>query len=242
MKKGLSEIVLVLDRSGSMSSTKSDAEGGLREFIAKQRLIPGQCDVTFWRFDSDIECVFDKKPIERVEDGELKLEPRGSTALLEAMDRAIDAVGHRLSLTMPDERPEHVYFLTITDGEENASWPNRRDVYLDAITRFPYNPLASRETFEQKKTALFNKIKRQQEQYKWEFVFIGANQDAIATAASMNIAPQYSLSYSGDRIGTMNAYASLTNNVTRGRMTGETLCFTQEERKSSMESDATGTK
>jgi uncharacterized protein YegL len=210
VKKGLTEIVLVLDRSGSMSSTKSDAEGGLREFIRKQKLVPGQCDVTFYRFDNEIERVFDKKPIERVEEAELRLDPRGSTALLDAMGQAIDEVGKRLKDTPEDERPEKVYVVTITDGQENCS---RKHSY----------------------SMLSYEIERQTKRYKWEFVFIGANQDAIATAAKMNILPQYTLSYEASKIGTQNVYASLTSNITRARTGLGDVQFSAEDRTKAME-------
>lgn len=208
MKKGLTEVVLVLDRSGSMSSTKSDAEGGLREFIAKQRVLPGECDVTFYRFDDQIERVFDKKPIQRVEEADLRLEPRGSTALLDAMCRAIDEVGQRLSNTSENERPEKVFVVTITDGYENAS-------------RHRYSDVADR-------------IKRQREQYQWEFLFIGSNQDAIATADKLNIMPQYSLSYAPNKVGTVNAYQAMANSVSFTRTTGGAYAFTEDERNKAM--------
>jgi hypothetical protein len=209
VKKGLSEIVLVLDRSGSMTTTKGDAEYGLREFIRKQRVLPGECLLTFYRFDDQIERVFEAKPLWSVEDSELRLEPRGSTALLDAMSRAIEEVGDRLSRRADYDRPEHVYVVTITDGYENASITSKK--------------------------AVFDKIAHQRDKYQWEFVFIGANQDAIASAAQLGISPQYSLNYSGTGIGTQHAYAALHNTVKRGRTTGEVLCFTQEERTSAAE-------
>jgi len=208
VKKGLTEVVLVLDRSGSMSSTKSDAEGGLREFIAKQRALTGECDVTFYRFDDEIERVFDKKPIQRVENAELVLEPRGSTALLDAMCKAIDEVGKRLSETSENERPEKVFVVTITDGYENAS----KHRYTDVAER----------------------ITRQRDRYQWDFIFIGSNQDAIATADKLNIMPQYSISYAPNRWGTVNAYAALNNAVSYTRTTGETYAFTDDERAKAM--------
>lgn len=209
MKKGLTEIVLVLDRSGSMESTRKDAEGGLRAFINKQKLVPGECRVTFYRFDSIIERLFENKPINVVEDKELALEPRGSTALLDAMNRAIDEVGDRLRAASEEDRPERIFFVTITDGEENAS-------------RTTYSELA-------------DKIKHQSEKYKWEFIFIGANQDAIATASRLNITPQYSLTYNQTRCGTVNAYNVLTQNLTASRTTGGTFAFTAEDREKAME-------
>ncbi len=208
MKKGLSEIVLVLDRSGSMTSTKADAEGGLRDFIEKQRVLPGECDVTFYRFDNEIERVFDKKPIQRVENVELSLDPRGSTALLDAMIRAVDEVGKRLSNTAENERPERVFVVTITDGYENSS-------------KARYSDVAER-------------IANQRDNYKWEFLFIGANQDAIATASKLNILPQYSLSYAPTADGTVNAYAAMTQSVSFTRQTGQSYCYTDDDRAKAM--------
>ncbi len=208
MKKGLSEIVLVLDRSGSMTSTKADAEGGLRDFIEKQRVLPGECDVTFYRFDNEIERVFDKKPIQRIENAELRLDPRGSTALLDAMIRAVDEVGKRLSKTPESERPEKVFVVTITDGYENSS----KSRYSDVAER----------------------ITRQRDNYAWEFLFIGANQDAIATASKLNILPQYSLSYAPNADGTVNAYAAMTQSVSHTRQTGQSYSYTAEDRAKAM--------
>jgi len=217
VRKGASEIVLVLDRSGSMRSTKGDAEGGLREFIAKQRVIPGECRLTFYRFDNEIERVFEEKPLERVEDAELKLEPRGSTALLDAMSRAIDEVGARLAKRADYDRPEFVYFLTITDGEENASKTTTDEV--------------------------FKKVSHQRDTYKWQFIFIGANQDAIATAAKMGIGAGHSLTYNNSNLGTRNSYDSLTQNISNSRITGQQVqCFSQEQRSTALAPDTPGSK
>ncbi len=209
MRQGLSEIVLVLDRSGSMSTTKSDAEGGLREFINKQRVLPGECNLTFYRFDDEIEKVLEAKPLKDVRDEELKLEPRNSTALLDAMNRAIDEVGARLARYADYDRPEHVYFVTITDGYENASMTPRSTV--------------------------FRKVKEQRERYNWQFIFIGANQDAIAEGVKYGFDAGQSISYSGTRKGMQNAYAVLTQNVTAHRATGQSICFTAEDRSSALE-------
>lgn len=209
MREGLTEIVLVLDRSGSMSATKSDAEGGLREFIQKQRVLPGECNLTFYRFDDTIEKVFEAKPLKNVADWELRLDPRGSTALLDAMGRAIDEVGARLAKHADYDRPEHVYVVIVTDGQENASHSRSEDV--------------------------FAKVTRQRDQYKWEFVFIGANQDAIATAAKLGISAQYTMDYSASKVGTLNSYNALNNTISRGRVTGQSLCFTAEDRTSALQ-------
>lgn len=204
MKQGLTEIVLVLDRSGSMATTRSDAEGGLRAFVTGQRAVPGDAVVTFYRFDNVIERVFDAKPLRDILDSELKLEPRGSTALLDAMLRAITEVGQRLAATPEDQRPEKVYFVTITDGYENSSEAERKDVFA-AVTE-------------------------QRDKYKWEFVFIGADQDAIAEAARLGIQYSSTISYKGSKIGTQNAYAVMTSNIARSRVGGQSVNFSDADR------------
>jgi uncharacterized protein YegL len=211
MKKGASEIVIVLDRSGSMTSTKADAEGGLREFIAKQRLIPGDCRVTFYRFDDRIDRVFEDKPIERVQSEELRLEPRGSTALLDAMAKAIDEVGARLAQRADYDRPEFVYVVVVTDGYENSSVHTTKDV--------------------------FEKVSHQRDKYDWQFIFIGADQDAIASAAKLGIKADQTLNYKGSHIGTTNAYRALTESMSDARLTGQTLCFNDSQRSSAVAKD-----
>jgi Mg-chelatase subunit ChlD len=210
MKKGLTEIVLLLDRSGSMMSTQKDAEGGLWSFIKEQRKVEGECNVTLYRFDHEFEQVFESKPIGSVEKGDLKLNPRGSTALLDAMGRAINEVGASLSKMKRAWRPDKVYFVTITDGGENASREFRSN-------------------------DVFDKVKHQQEKYGWEFVFIGSNQDAIASAAKLGIAPQFSLNYAASKQGTVNAYSVLTSNISKGRTTGQAVCFSGEDRTKAMD-------
>lgn len=212
MKKGLTEIVIVLDRSGSMASTASDAEGGLREFINTQRKVEGEAYITFYRFDNEIERVFDERPIRLVEDRDLRLSPRGSTALLDAMGRAIHEVGDRLARRAEWSRPEKVYIVVITDGYENAS----REFTAQRINEL---------------------ITQQRDKYSWEFVFIGANQDAITSAAAIGIAPQYSLTFNQSHKGYLNTYAALSSNITRGRTTGQAVNFSAEQRQSAMETD-----
>jgi Mg-chelatase subunit ChlD len=191
MKTGLTEIVLVIDRSGSMSSTRADAEGGLRQFIADQKKAPGEAVVTLYRFDDQIELVLDAKPIATVEDGELAIIPRGSTALWAAMYRAIAHVGQRLAITDEAARPEHVIVVTITDGEENAS--QRHEVTA---------------------TMVKDAVTRQTEDYKWQFVFIGAGQDAVLSAAQMGITRANAAAYAADPHGTRALYANLSVNTT----------------------------
>lgn len=191
MKTGLTEIVLVIDRSGSMSTTRADAEGGLRQFIADQKRAPGEAVVTLYRFDDQIELVLDAKPIATVEDSELVIIPRGMTALWAAMYRAIEHVGQRLAATDEADRPETVIVVTITDGEENSS--QRHEVTAAMVK---------------------DAVTRQTDDYKWQFVFIGAGQDAILSAAQMGIARANAAAYTADPHGTRALYANLSANTT----------------------------
>jgi hypothetical protein len=212
MQENLTEIVLVLDRSGSMYATKDDAEGGLRKFVEEQKNVPGSARLTFYRFDDVVERVFEARDIHAVEEAELRLEPRNMTALLDAMGRAIDEVGKRLADADDGDRPSKVIFVTVTDGMENAS------------RHFS-------------KQGVFDRVARQRDVYKWEFVFVGANQDAIATAATLGVAPQAALSYAPTKRGTAAVYSSLSNNVAHVRTSGGPFAYTSEDRHSAADSN-----
>jgi len=209
VKQGLTEIVLVLDRSGSMAATKDDAEGGLRTFVEKQKQVEGKAVLTFYRFDDAVERVFEATDIQLVEPGQLKLEPRNMTALLDAMGRAIDEVGDRLKKMHEDERPEKVIFVTVTDGMENASRIYARE-------------------------GIFNRIAKQRDIYKWDFVFIGANQDAIATASSLGIGQKAAMTQAATAQGTEATYASLSSNVAHVRTSGGPYAWSQQDREDAL--------
>lgn len=180
-KKDLTEIVVVLDRSGSMVPIRKDMEGGFDSFIDEQRKLPGSCSVTLVQFDSEYELVYQGKPLADVP--RLVLEPRGATALLEAIYKTIDSTGERLRLLPDEERPERVLFVVITDGEENAS-----------------NEFYSR-------ARVLEMVKRQTEVYSWQFVFFGSDQDAIAVARNMGI--HVATNFAANSRGTAQAMNSL---------------------------------
>ena len=112
-------LVLVVDRSGSMTSIKEDMEGGIKTLLLEQSEVAGTCLVTLAQFDGEYELVADATPIEQL--GEYQLIPRGSTALLDAIGHTIGHVEGRLKGLAPDDQPDHVLFAVITDGYENAS-------------------------------------------------------------------------------------------------------------------------
>lgn len=184
MKAGKSEVIIILDRSGSMSSIKADMEGGLKAFVDKQAKEPGECLVSLYQFDTDYEAVFEALDVKAV--GPITLVPRGSTALRDAIGKTIAAVGERLSKTPESERPSLVIVVVLTDGEENAS-----------------------KEYTQPRIA--EMVKHQQEAYSWQFRFLGANQDAVLAAANHGIMRGSSLTYaatSGGVAATMSILSS----------------------------------
>ena len=210
MKDSLTEIVLVLDRSGSMAAVQNDAEGGLRAFVKKQRDVKGDAVLTFYKFDTVFDKVFEAKPLAQVEDNDLRLEPRGCTALLDAMGRAINEVGARLSGMKESERPGRVIFLTVTDGDENSSREFTRE-------------------------GLFNVIKRQKDRYNWDFVFVGADQDAIAVGVQWGLQKDSILSNNSRGYG--HTYSALHSAVSRSRTQGVPVTFSDSERSLAMTDD-----
>jgi uncharacterized protein YegL len=207
----LCEIAFLLDRSGSMESIRTDMIGGFKNFIDEQRKIPDPCVVTLYHFDTEFEVVYQEKPLAEVD--ALKLAPRGSTALYDAMGKAITMMGERLEAKPDAERPGKIIFMTITDGQENAS----RE----------YNIQMVRE-----------KIKTQSEKYNWQFAFLGANIDSHAVAGNMGIQGAAVMDYIADSHGVARAYgiaSSGTSDFRRGRGAGgqtvNSLNFTPEPEK-----------
>ncbi len=166
--QNLTHIYLLLDRSGSMQSIKADTEGGFAAFIEEQRSAPGQCRVTLAQFDTHYDVVFEDLDVGDVP--ALDLQPRGSTALLDAMARLITDSGNRLAALTEADRPGSVIVAIMTDGMENAS----REWTHPAIKAL---------------------VEQQTEQYGWQFLYMGADQDAIEVGASLGVARDNSVTY-----------------------------------------------
>lgn len=163
MNHSLTEIVFILDRSGSMEAMIEPAISGFNRMLHEQQQVPGLARFTLVLFDDQYELPYHSAPIaEVVELDTSTFVPRGSTALLDAIGRTIDELGAKLANTPDADRPNQVILAILTDGEENAS------------TRYTWQDVAKR-------------IRHQTEKYQWQFLFLGANQDAIATAGKMNI-------------------------------------------------------
>jgi uncharacterized protein YegL len=188
MRNSLTDVTVVLDRSGSMQSCREDAEGGLNTFIDEQKKQPGETLFSLVQFDTEYEFVHKGTPIREV--GPCQLVPRGMTALLDAVGRAIAETGERLSGMPEPERPGLVVFVIVTDGQENSSK-------------------------EYTKPQIKQMIETQQYIYKWQFTFLGANQDAFAEAASLGIHREGTANYKASNA--RYAFAAAAGNVGRMR-------------------------
>jgi len=174
MRSDLTDITLVVDRSGSMQSIREDAEGGVNAFVLEQAKHPGEALLTLVQFDTEYEFLYRAKPIKEVPP--YTLMPRGNTALLDAVGRAINETGERLAKMPEEDRPGLVIFVILTDGQENSSK-------------------------EFAKLQIKEMIERQQSQYNWQFTFLGANQDAFAEAGGIGINAASAANYSPDKVG-----------------------------------------
>ena len=194
MKQNFTSISVVLDRSGSMNSIITPTIEGFNEFIQQQRgVAEGECVVSLHQFDDQYQTDYQNKAIADV--AELNVEfyvPRGTTALLDAIGKTIDDLGKSLSDMDESERPDTVIVAILTDGHENAS----RDFTIRQINEM---------------------IKHQTDVYDWEFVFLGANQDAIATAARYGIERRNAMTYSASDRGTRAAFERMGDGLMRKR-------------------------
>lgn len=198
-KPNKTEIIVVLDRSGSMSSIKADMEGGFNTFIEAQKKLADECTVTLVQFDDVCETVYEGKSLNDIPP--LKLEPRGWTSLLGAVGQTIEKVGSRLALTPEEQRPSQVLFLIITDGAENCS---------------------HRQEWSCKYTSekVFEAVKHQTAKYNWQFVYIGANQDAIAVGTSLGVALDMNFNYSASAAGVKSMMRDVTEQSLQYRSVG----------------------
>jgi hypothetical protein len=214
MKQGLTDITIVLDRSGSMADIATDTIGGFNTFVEQQQLAPGDANLSLRQFDDKHDVVYSVMPIKYVPKLTAQtFMPRGSTALLDAIGMAITDIGARLTAVPESERPEKVIVVIITDGLENAS------------SKFTRNQV-------------FQMITHQQEVYKWAFTFIGASQDAIAEAGALGIHKISALNYAKSGKGANNAFAAASAGAVRMRQ-GQTsvMSYTVDEQTAAMEED-----
>lgn len=178
----LTRLVFLLDRSGSMQAIKSDVEGGFAAFIEEQRSATGECTVTLAQFDTAYEVVYRNVPLEEVP--ALNLQPRSSTALLDAMGRLITDVSAELAALPDEERPGTVIVAIMTDGQENASSDWTRPA-IKALVQMHTN------------------------QSDWQFLYMGADQDAVEVGTGLGVQSHQSLTYSKGKSRDAMAAASV---------------------------------
>jgi hypothetical protein len=193
--KDSTEIICVIDRSGSMKSIQQDAIGGFNSFLAEQQALPGEATITLALFDSytNYQLVYDNVTIDKAQPlNDLTFVPRGMTALYDAVGKTIDAVGIRLHNTNEADRPNKILFVILTDGDENNS-----------------------KFYSQEK--IKNMINHQRDVYNWNFVFLAANQEAALSAQNIAISGHNAMNFaqSGDSINT--AYSNLSSATSKLR-------------------------
>ena len=189
MKKNLTELVMILDRSGSVSGLERDTIGGYNGMLKKQRETEGEVLVSTVLFDDNTEVLHDRVPLDRVPEmtGE-DYYVCGCTALLDAVGGAIRHIGNVHKYAREEDRPEKTIFVITTDGMENASC----EYSYDRVKQM---------------------VERQKEKYGWEFLFLGANIDAIETAGCFGISADRAANYNSDHEGTALNYDVLADAV-----------------------------
>ena len=196
-KNNIVDVVFILDRSGSMGGLESDTIGGFNSMLEKQRKIEGKAFITTVLFDDEYELLHDRVNIAKVNNiTEKEYFVRGSTALLDAIGKTIAKEKAIQDTLGKNEKADKVLFIIITDGLENAS----RE----------YNSATVKKL-----------IETQKEKYGWEFLFLGANIDAIETAGSIGISPERAVNYKSDSIGTKKNYDTLNKAVEEVRSGNE---------------------
>ena len=201
----MTELVFILDRSGSMSGLEKDTIGGFNAMLRKQRRLEGDAVVSTVLFNTAAQVIHDRLPLDRVSDlTEEDYCVGGCTALLDAVGGAIHHIGNVHKYARPEDRPERTLFVITTDGLENAS------------RRYDYARVKAM-------------IERQKSRYGWEFLFLGANMDAAAEAARFGITPDRAAKYCCDEQGTALNYEVISEAVTRVRHSTP-LCADWKER------------
>ena len=193
MNKGLTELIFILDRSGSMSWLESDTIGGFNSVLSKQQKEEGSANITTVLFDDQYELLHDSYDISKIAKiSEKDYFVRGTTALLDAIGKTIHKIGNAQKYASDEERAEKVMFVIITDGMENAS----REYSYDKVRKL---------------------IERQKKKYDWEFIFLGANIDAVETAGRFGISEDRAANYHADGNGTMLNYQVISSTVSMVR-------------------------
>src|SRR4029079_5782516 len=187
----------ILDRSGSMEAIASDVIGGFNRFLTDQQSEPGECRLSLVQFDDQYEVVYSSQSIaDALPLTPETFQPRGTTALLDAIGRTIDATGARLQALDESERPDRVLIVIVTDGLENASTDYTRE-------------------------RVFKMISTQQNVFNWSFLFMAANQDAIEEGGKVGIPAQRTMAFRADGPAFLAASEAMSEAVASFRSTGD---------------------
>jgi hypothetical protein len=182
-------LLFIIDRSGSMATIKEDMEGGINSVLEEQKKLPGEVSVDVAYFDYELN--YDDRFLS-LDSAKIEIKPRGMTALHDAIVLSVKKFGDALSQLPEEDRPGTVVTVVVTDGHENASSHHNISDVKEIITQ-------------------------QQDVYGWEFVFLGANQDALETGQSFGLRKGASMTYTANAAGTQDASAFINATVTRAR-------------------------
>lgn len=193
MKNNITEIVFILDRSGSMAGYEEDTIGGFNATIEKKKKLDGTCYVSTVMFANQSKVIHDRVRLDEIEKmTENDYQVGGGTALLDAIGRSIHHISNVHKYARPEDVPAHTIFIITTDGMENAS----RQYDSSTVKRM---------------------ISRQQEKYGWEFIFLAANIDAVETADRIGIRRECAANYRQDREGMRTSYAAMSDTISSVR-------------------------
>lgn len=190
------DIVVVLDKSGSMASTKDDVIGGFNRFLEEQKALPGECTLSLVLFDThyDLRQALPVRDVQPLDDKAYI--PGGMTALLDAVGKAVNETGRRLAALDESQRPNKVIVVVITDGQENSS----REHGLKAVR---------------------DMVEHQQTKYSWKFIFLGADIDSFAEASRIGISKDFAINFTKSQKGVECLYKGVSQAVSSYRSCGE---------------------
>lgn len=206
MKKK-TEIIVVLDRSGSMDAIKSATIEGFNTFLAHQKSIEGEVNISMVQFDHEYDVICLRENISESHFlNNNNYQPRGTTALLDAIGHTIRENSDRISMAKEEKENRNVVFVIITDGHENSSTHYNR-------------------------SQIFKMIRKYEKEENWQFVFIGANQDAIEEASHLGIMESRAMTFVSDSEGTKNMFFDMSLNIQELRVSDQAFAFKEEQRK-----------
>jgi len=214
MKKGLTEIILVLDKSGSMSDIRMDSLGGINTFITEQKKVTGEANLTLVLFDTTFNTLFNRvniKDTRTLTEGEYI--PSGCTALLKAVSDTVDEMGKKLTADKEEDRPEKVILVVMTDGHENSS--NSYDG--DNLSTWTEKTKSKELRYTKEKLKV--KLEHQQNVYKWKVIYLGADLTAFDEGTAIGSTSNFA--YNATSLGTKALYKGINTAVSSYRETGD---------------------